>query len=92
MVVILYGTDVHVFYPEVVSQDDPDQSERSEDSLIAYTWKSVIDQVEAGNPNPDRDIVLRCPMTKVRNPNPDSDIVLCPMTKVHVGLHMNAAL
>ena len=66
MVVILYGTDV--FHLEVVSQDDPDQSERSEDSLIAYTWKSVIDQVEAGNPNPDRDIVLRCPMTKVRNP------------------------
>ena len=47
-------------------QDDPDETNRSEDRLYAYTWKKVIDQVVAGNPDPDRDIILRCPMTKVR--------------------------
>ena len=46
-------------------QDDPEQRYRSEDAIIAYTWKWVIDRILVGE-EPDRDIVLRCPMTKVR--------------------------
>ena len=46
-------------------QDDPEQRYRSEDAIIAYTWKWVMDELLAGEQDPDRDIVLRCPMTKV---------------------------
>ena len=47
-------------------QDDPDESNRSEDRLIAYTWKWVIDRLLQGQQPEDinMDIVLRCPMTK----------------------------
>ena len=46
-----------------VTQDDPSQRSRSEDRLIAWTWRSYID-----NPDPNIDIVARMPMTKVSTP------------------------
>lgn len=43
----------------IVFADDPTQRSRSEDRLIAWTWRSYLN-----NPDPDINIVARMPMTK----------------------------
>ena len=41
-------------------QNDPTQRSRKEDSIIAWTWRTYID-----DPTPDPTVILRMPMTKV---------------------------
>lgn len=41
-------------------QADPEQKRRTEDAVIAWTWKTFVDQKGA-----DPEILLRMPMTKV---------------------------
>jgi len=48
-----------IFY---IEQNDPTQRSRSEDSIIAWTWRTYLD-----DPTPDKEIILRMPMTKVSN-------------------------
>ena len=43
-----------------IFQDDPEQVERFDNDLIAYTWREVIDE---GNAQPQR--LIEYPMTKV---------------------------
>ena len=43
----------------IVFANDPTQRSRSEDSIIAWTWRTYID-----DPTPDPEIILRMPMTK----------------------------
>jgi PhoPQ-activated pathogenicity-related protein len=43
----------------IVFADDPTQRSRSEDRLIAWTWRSYLN-----NPEPNNEIVARMPMTK----------------------------
>ncbi len=40
-------------------QDDPDQSSRTEDSIIAYTWNLFVQEVY-----PEPEVILQFPMTK----------------------------
>ena len=46
-------------------QDDPEQRSRSEDDLIAYTWRWYIDRRAAGEDFVPEEVILRMPMTKV---------------------------
>jgi PhoPQ-activated pathogenicity-related protein len=43
----------------IVFSNDPTQRSRSEDSIIAWTWRTFIDSA-----NPDPTVILRMPMTK----------------------------
>lgn len=43
-------------------QADPNKSKRTEDAIIAWTWKTFVEQKGA-----DPEILLRMPMTKVRH-------------------------
>ncbi|KAH3872000.1 hypothetical protein DPMN_035213 [Dreissena polymorpha] len=43
----------------IVFKDDPAQKKRTEDAIIAWTWKTFVDQKGA-----DPEILLRMPMTK----------------------------
>ena len=67
------------------NQDDPDESNRSEDRLIAYTWKWVIDRLLVGE-EPNMDIVLRCPMTKAAKRGLDA---VAGVALQEVGLDIN---
>lgn len=57
----------------IVFKADPDQQQRTEDAIIAWTWKTFVDQKGA-----DPEILLRMPMTKagVRALDTMNDLVL----------------
>ncbi|ELU07235.1 hypothetical protein CAPTEDRAFT_190159 [Capitella teleta] len=47
-----------------IRQNDPTQRSRSEDTLIAWTWRTYIDQLIAEDPEADPEVVMRMAMTK----------------------------
>lgn len=44
----------------IFRQDDPEQKKRSEDAVIAWTWKTFVEKNSS-----DPEFLLRFPMTKV---------------------------
>merc|ERR1712150_255539 len=48
----------------IVFRDDPQQRSRSEDDIIAYTWRWYIDQKAAGNDDAPEEVIIRMAMTK----------------------------
>ena len=46
----------------MIVQNDPDQKSRSEDDVIAWTWRTYLDMPEGSR---DPNVILRNPMTKV---------------------------
>merc|ERR550519_2948326 len=48
----------------VVFRDDPEQRSRSEDDIIAYTWRWYIDRRADGDAFVPEDVILRMSMTK----------------------------
>jgi PhoPQ-activated pathogenicity-related protein len=48
----------------VTFANDPTQRPRSEDSYIAWTWRTYIDQLIAGDPEADPEVLARMAMTK----------------------------
>jgi len=50
----------HVPNQPIVFSNDPTQRQRSEDSIIAWTWRTFIDAAPASDPT----VILRMPMTK----------------------------
>ena len=47
-----------------IIQNDPSQMSRSEDRLIAWSWRTFVDQM-INNTATDPEVILRMPMTKV---------------------------